>query len=64
MDFKTIKCLSKFKEELPPINRPSRSASNQVIKVNVNKPYKRMRQAISSKHFTFCFVLSELQRVE
>ncbi|XP_025206666.1 uncharacterized protein LOC112602677 [Melanaphis sacchari] len=32
MEFKVTKCLSKFKEELPPINRPTRSTSSKIIK--------------------------------
>lgn len=36
MEFKTKYSL-KFKEELPPINRPTRSASIQVIKVITKK---------------------------
>ncbi|XP_060841227.1 uncharacterized protein LOC132921970 [Rhopalosiphum padi] len=32
MEFKITKCLSRFKDELPPINRPTRSTSSKVIK--------------------------------
>jgi len=46
MDYKKIKCLPKFKEELPPINRPNHSASSQVIKVIINKLYKCISQRV------------------
>jgi len=35
MDFKITKYLPRFKEELPPINRPTRSSSSKIIKVNI-----------------------------
>lgn len=34
MEFKITKYLPRFKEELPPINRPARSTSSKIIKVN------------------------------
>lgn len=40
MEFKTKHSL-KFKEELPPINRPTRSASIQVIKVITKKKVRQ-----------------------
>lgn len=32
MELKITKCLSRFKEELPPINRPTRPNSSKIIK--------------------------------
>lgn len=34
MDFKITKYSPRFKEELPPINRPTRPTSSNIIKVN------------------------------
>lgn len=36
MEFKITKYSPKIKEELPPINRPTRSATRQIIKVITN----------------------------
>jgi len=34
MEFKITKYLPRFKEELPPINRPTRSTGSKIIKVS------------------------------
>lgn len=36
MEFKTTKYLPRFKEELPPINKPTHSTSSKIIKVKIN----------------------------
>lgn len=35
MDLKITKYLPRFKEELPPINKPTRSSSSKIVKVNI-----------------------------
>lgn len=56
MEFKITKCLSRFKDELPPINRPTRSTSSKVIKVNtkhINKYILYKKKIISNNIYTY-----------